>query len=240
MRDAQTDAGVSAQSREHHIRVARSARYFVLGPERDAPRELWFVLHGYGALAERFLGAFAVLDDGSRLLVAPEALNRFYTIAPEQAPASERPVGATWMTKEDREREIEDYVSYLDDVASEVLARAITGSSAPRVVVLGFSQGTATAARWVSQGRIRAHHLVLWGGVLPPELALERDDHPLRRVALTFVVGSADEFAVPSMIDEQERALQQANVAYTVRRYDGRHAISRSELAALATALAGA
>ena len=60
--------------REHRIEVTRTARYWTLGAE-DAPTEVWFVLHGYRQLAERFLRRFVPLDDGSRLVVAPEGLS---------------------------------------------------------------------------------------------------------------------------------------------------------------------
>ncbi len=62
----------------HSLVVPRTARYYTLGPTHGFPRELWFVCHGYGQLAERFLRQFAPLDDGTRLIVAPEALSRFY------------------------------------------------------------------------------------------------------------------------------------------------------------------
>ena len=223
---------------EHHVRVRRTARYFTLGPEEGAARELWFVLHGYGTLAKPFLDVFAAIDDGTRLLVAPEALNRCYTVPPAGVPAHERPVGATWMTREDREREIADYVAYLDDVAADVSARLTPGAAVTRVVVLGFSQGTATAARWLTHGQIRAHHLVLWGGMLPPELELHRRDHPVRRVCLTFAVGSGDHFATPEVIRAEEEKLERAGVPYAIHRYAGRHAIPRAELPVLAAALA--
>src|SRR5207245_2948078 len=73
-----------------HIRVARTAPYEVLGSEKTA-REIWFVLHGYGQLASSFIRAFAPLDDGTRLIVAPEALNRFYLVNVDSAPPVERP-----------------------------------------------------------------------------------------------------------------------------------------------------
>ena len=41
-------------------------------------REVWFVLHGFGQLSPYFIRHFGVLADGTRLIVAPEALNRFY------------------------------------------------------------------------------------------------------------------------------------------------------------------
>ena len=54
---------------EHRLAVARSARYVTLGPMAGV-REVWFVCHGYGQLATRFLRSFGPLDDGTRLLVA--------------------------------------------------------------------------------------------------------------------------------------------------------------------------
>ena len=225
---------------EHHLRVARTARYFTLGEDAALVRELWLVLHGYGSLAASFIKPFTALDDGSRLIVAPEALNRFYQVPPEQAPPSERPVGASWMTREDREHEIADYLGYLDEVCGAVLLRLLPDvTRAMRTIVLGFSQGAATAARWVGHTRVTLNHLVLWGGSLPPELDLAAASSPLRRTPLTFVVGSRDAFVTPAVVQEQERRLRDAGVSYSVRRYEGGHSIPRAELTALAAILSG-
>ena len=137
----------------HHIRVQRTARYYTLGGRPDvAPTSLWFVLHGYGQLAGDFIRYFADLAADDTLVVAPEAMNRFYSVSADVAPSRDRPVGATWMTREDRESEVADYVEYLDGVFD-----AVTGGGMPpgaRVNVVGFSQGAATASRWVSHGRV--------------------------------------------------------------------------------------
>jgi hypothetical protein len=96
----------------HRIVVPRSARYYTLGPTHGFPREVWIVCHGYGQLASRFLGQFAGLDDGTRLIVAPEALSRFYLDPiPERRDQRNPRVGATWMTKEDRDAEIADQLT---------------------------------------------------------------------------------------------------------------------------------
>ena len=44
--------------REHHLPVSRTARYFTIGDRTQALRELWFVCHGYGQLAGRFIRHF--------------------------------------------------------------------------------------------------------------------------------------------------------------------------------------
>src|SRR5690348_13629606 len=133
---------------EFSLRVTRMARYFVAGEPTDTTRDVWIALHGYGQLAEQFLGALEPLSRDDRVVVAPEALSRFYLDEPAKRHGPESPVGASWMTREDRLNEITDYVRYLDDVAAAV-KRVATKAT---ITVLGFSQGVATACRWVSLG----------------------------------------------------------------------------------------
>src|SRR5881628_153311 len=133
---------------EHFLSTSRTARYFTLGHLRDAT-ELWLVCHGYGQLASRFLERFRPLETQRRCIVAPEGLSRFYLT---EHPTELR-VGASWMTREDRLHEIDDYVRYLDALYREVLGR-VEGPAA-RVTALGFSQGTATVSRWAALGQSR-------------------------------------------------------------------------------------
>src|SRR5881396_879853 len=139
---------------EHHLTVSRTARYFTLGESPRGVEEVWFACHGYAQLAGRFLEKLRVLEDRKRYVVAPEGLSRFYLT---ESPA-ERRVGASWMTREDRLHEIDDYVRYLDALYREVLGR-VDGPAA-RVAALGFSQGTATVSRWAALGQSR-HRLTV-------------------------------------------------------------------------------
>lgn len=217
---------------EHHVSVQRTARYFTRGEAGGRAREVWFVLHGYGQLAARFLDSCAALDDGRRLIVAPEALNRFYTVAPADRNAAARPVGATWMTREDRERDIADYVAYLDAIHARVMASLDRATL--RVCVLGFSQGTATAARWLARGGdVRADELVLWGGTLPPELQAATARAELG-APVTLVVGARDKFVDHVSLQSEVARLAAARIAHRVRRFDGGHVIDGATLAALA------
>ncbi|HKW47302.1 MAG TPA: hypothetical protein VJN70_07650 [Gemmatimonadaceae bacterium] len=216
---------------ERHLAVRRTARYYTLGPNDTSVKEVWIVLHGYGQLAGQFIRLFEQLDDGSRLIVAPEALNRFYLVGPEAMPAAERPVGATWMTREDRDRDIDDYVAYLDSLAAGVLkAFGRTRGAAPRIVVLAFSQGTATAARWIARGNIRPAHVVIWGGFLPPEIDNAAKAPTLQHASLHIVIGSRDDFVSPERLAEEERRLAKAQLRYRLVRYEGGHGISREIL----------
>ena len=221
------------------ITVKRTARYETLG-RLDVPvRELWFALHGYGQLASNFIQTFAALDDGTRLIVAPEALNRFYVGGIEGTPAADRPVGATWMTREDRENEIEDYVAYLDAVAATVRNALRAHSVSPRVIVLGFSQGAATAARWVARRSVRCTDLVLWGGLLPPELTWP-PPNVTTSPHLHLVIGSRDRFVTSERLAEEEARLRSGSMPHRLVRYEGGHAIDPKALGDLARTMSDA
>jgi predicted esterase len=214
--------------REEHLIVARTARYATLGAAGPGLRQVLVACHGYGQLAGRFIRHLAPLDDGTRLVVAPEALSRFYLDEPGSAPATERRVGACWMTREDRLHEIDDYVRYLDAVYAHVLAGV--DRDAVEVCALGFSQGVATASRWALRGAARVDGLVLWAGLLPPELDLATERERLERMRLTIVVGTSDHFATRDTIAAEEARLRAAGVRYRLVRYDGGHRLHEATL----------
>ena len=214
--------------REHHLTVQRTARYFALGPGEGA-RDIWFVCHGYGQLARYFLRHFATLDNGSRLIIAPEALSRFYVEDPGGRHGDAR-VGATWMTREDRETEMRDYVAYLDALYAHVTAGA---TAHPRVTALGFSQGVATVARWVAAGRSAVQRLVLWAEYLPPDLDLVAAAPTLRTLSLTFVAGDQDSAITPERNAADETRLRDAGIPYRIVRFPGGHELHGETLRTL-------
>ncbi|MGH9336201.1 MAG: alpha/beta hydrolase, partial [Vicinamibacteria bacterium] len=208
----------------HHLVVPRTARYLTLGTLQGPLEEVWFLLHGYGQLAFEFLGFAQALASENRLLVAPEGLSRFYH-------EDHQKVGASWMTREDRLAEIEDYVRYLDllhDRISAVLTR-----SDVKLEVLGYSQGVAIASRWAVQGRARIDELVLWGSPLPRELDDESAMARLREMAVTLVGGSRDPFLTDKEWDDQSSLLRRHGVAFETKRFEGGHRLDDDTLRAL-------
>ncbi|HWZ60820.1 MAG TPA: hypothetical protein VNW46_17680 [Gemmatimonadaceae bacterium] len=211
---------------EHHLTVTRTARYYTLGVPQ---RSVWIVAHGYGELAADFAARFAPVDDGTRLIVAPEALSRFYHAAPSASsvPPSAGTVGASWMTREDRQSEIADQIGYLDAVHEAIFARVPRDSV--RLTVLGFSQGVATVCRWLTRSRTRVDRLVCWAGVIPDDsLAV------LKTLPLTVVSGSRDIFAPPERVAQAEAQLAGANVPYRRLGFAGGHRLDDDVLRALA------
>lgn len=219
--------------RSRHLRVERTARYHLLGPDRGAVEELWVVCHGYRQLARRFLRRFRALDDGSRLLLAPEALSRFYVDPAPGRHGPEHRVGGSWMTREDREAEIRDYVAYLDRVA----AVAREGRGALRVVALGFSQGGHTAARWAVSGATPVDGLVLWGAYLPDDLDPGEAPGRLRATDLVLVRGDADRHRDEDRERVEAERLAAWGVEPRVVPYEGGHEIDEAALRTVAEAL---
>ena len=221
-------------ARMAHVEVPRTARYYVLGDAATA-REVWVVVHGYGQLAGHFVRHFAPLA-GDRLVVAPEALNRFYLESrgggPNGTPPHGPRVGASWMTREDREAEIADYVRALD----AVVAAATAGLDLARVplVVLGFSQGATTAARWLDararRGAPPATRFVMWQGEWPNDRDLAAATW-LRDTRLTIVSAPDDPFATPAHVAAFRAALDAHGVAHEHLTFDGGHRMDAATLA---------
>jgi len=211
---------------QHHFLVSRSARYYrEPGAASDV---LWYVLHGYGQLAAHFLQECWPLCAAGPV-IAPEGLSRFYLRG------GRGEVGASWMTREDREYEIGDQVAYLDALHADVCARH---GSPRRVHVLGFSQGCATASRWVVRGTTGVHALVLWGGTLPPEIDLVAERPRFQGLRLVLVGGRGDAAVPAAAHEEQERRLAAAGLDAERRLFDGGHELHEETLRSLAAGVA--
>ena len=223
--------------RERHIRVARTARYYTLGPADPDLREIWLVCHGYRQLARRFLSRFADLDDGTRLIVAPEGLSRFYLHDSEGSHGKKIPIGATWMTREDRENEITDYIGLLDAVLDEVAedsGREINGREITGLTVLGFSQGAHTACRWVAAGETAVERLILWGAYLPDDFDLERGPDRLGSTELILVRGLLDHYISEEAHASQEARLEELGIPFKTITHAGGHELDPAVLRQIA------
>lgn len=214
--------------REDHLPVQRTARFALLGEPGAAVREVWFVCHGYGQLAGRFLRSFLPIAGPERLFVAPEGLSRFY-LGEERGPhGPDSRVGATWMTREDREAEIGDYVRWLDDLHRHVLASLQADSL--RVRILGFSQGAHTVSRWVAHGEATADELILWSGTFPVDFAWEVALPRLRELSLTLASGSEDRWLTPERLRESVEEIEARGVIPRVVLFEGGHRIQEAPL----------
>lgn len=207
----------------NRIEVPRSARYYTIGADNGG-RSVWFVCHGYAQLAERFVREFEPIADEA-MIVAPEALSRMYIRG------SNGVVGASWMTHEDRLAEIADYVRYLDMVYSRTISEE-TGN----VTVLGFSQGTATASRWLVSGRARADRLILAGGLLAPDAEAglcAPASTALRDTSIVYAIGDTDALVDRGELARQREALAAAGHETRLVTFAGGHRIDAATLRTL-------
>lgn len=207
----------------HSVKVPRTARVATLGPP-DTAEVWWVVLHGYGQLAADFIEAFSPIVTPHRCVVAPEGLSRFYMDGLEE----HRQVGASWMTTEAREDEIDDYLRFLD-----MTVRALSDEPPASIRLLGFSQGAATASRWALLGDTTVDRLILWGGALAYDLNLTAHADTLRALDLTLVAGTNDQHLTPKRRAAVGRRLQAHDVPLSLHTFEGGHRIDSSALQAI-------
>lgn len=217
---------------EGHLEVPRSARFAWLGSPDGEVRDVWVVCHGHRQLGPRFLRRFVPLRSSDRLIVAPEALNRFY-LSQAGSHDTDSAVGGTWMTREDRRWEIRDYVRYLDLLAERVFREVPRPGATLRV--LGFSQGAATASRWTAYGSTAVDELILWSGGLPPDLELERWAERLRDTRVTLVRGQQDDLLAPEAMEETESRLDEHGLSYRRLTHAGGHELDAGTLDRIAS-----
>jgi predicted esterase len=211
------------------VHVQRTARYYTLGKLDANVKELWFVLHGYGQLAQYFIRYFLPLNDGTRFFVAPEGLSRFYLDDKYDR------VGASWMTREDRAQEIDDQSAFLTQVFENIWSNVHPKTP---VNILGFSQGTATAFRWVCGGDVKFDNLILWGGAIPLDYAnIAPGLFSTRRLFLAM--GSKDPYLTPERVDTQRKAIEKAKLPHYLLNYEGAHTIPEEALLEMVDLLSG-
>jgi predicted esterase len=205
------------------------ARYFKSGEINDHTREVWFVIHGYGQLARYFIRKFEPLSEKSICVIAPEGLSRFYheNFQPGVGRKNDR-VGATWMTKENRLMDIHNYVEYL----TAIYQREIGTRTIP-VTVLGFSQGSATASRWVMSDRINFEQLILWAGVFPPDMDFGHGKDVLASKKVALVYGTRDPFLNDERFTEMDSLAARLAPHAKKIAFDGEHEIDSATLTKL-------
>ncbi|MCC7194260.1 MAG: hypothetical protein IT356_01760 [Gemmatimonadaceae bacterium] len=224
----------SSAIRTEPIQVRRTALVASFGPEPGpAVRGLWYVLHGQAMGAVEILHMAHALDDGTRLVIAPEALNRHY-VGP--AVSRDAPTGATWLTRAERAWDIADTTAYLDSLHARV--RESFAGALPPVTVVGFSQGGGVAVRWVAGGNIHPERLAIWAASAPPEVdwrALVAREPQMR---ISYVCGTRDKYLTPKVLDAQHAILREAGVEFEAVSFDGGHRLDDDTLRRLAASRA--
>ena len=213
--------------KEKNITISKTARYYTLGDISDNTNEVWFVFHGYGQLAQYFIKKFEAIKKTNNIIVAPEALNLFYW------QGFTGRVAASWMTKEKREIEIIDNVNFLNTVFQDVIAGLQKNNV--KVNVLAFSQGTATACRWIIKSKIKIDNLFLWADKFPHDIDYSENKDFINTFNSYFVIGDKDEFLSVNQIEKHKNEIEEKGIKTRLISFEGKHEIPEQELKKIST-----
>lgn len=204
----------------YYVQTTKTARYYTLGELNNSTEEIVFVFHGYAQFAKEFIQNFTSVESQTRFIIAPEGLNKFYF------KDFHGKIGASWMTKEDRENEIQDYLTFLDNIYKQFSSKI---NKEIRITLFGFSQGGATASRWFVKSGLPNTSLILWGSSIPPDI-----DYNLLRKTLSskikIVIGDDDEFISEEDINTDAARLHKEKIDFELIKYRGKHNVQPGQL----------
>jgi predicted esterase len=203
---------------EKHLIVERTARYCTLGGLNQNTKRVWIVLHGHKQLASSFIMNFAELADEGDYVIAPEGLNKLY-IRNDSGD-----VGASWMTKEDRENEINDYVNYLDKLFEFEVENKSKNFSF-RVYALGFSQGAATLTRWLALGKSKVDIIIPWCGGIGHDVDYSVSEN-FKSAHVHLVYSTKDKYYNKDFGKTQEEILVKYGIKSELHMFEGGHEVS--------------
>ncbi len=198
---------------EATLKVSRTASYSINTPDKPISTVV-FVIHGYAQLSRDFISEFSFLEDGSTLIIAPEGLSRFY---------SKNKIGASWMTKEQREHEISDYVNYLDKLEAELSTKNELADAGR--FVLGFSQGVHTAVRWFTESEYDHSGLILCSSDFPADADFRKLITRLGNGKIKYIQGKSDDITGIRTFEKSSALLESNSVPFTKIFFDGKHEI---------------
>lgn len=205
---------------ENFIKTEKTGRFYLSRDPDERTKNLFLLIHGYGQLASDFIKEFKIWDNDENLLIAPEGLSKFY--------AKGEP-GASWMTKEDRENEISDYLNFLDGVMA--LANDKLPFPPERINFLGFSQGVHTAVRFAIHTYLKIDNLILCSSDFPKDadfvkLKMKVDGG----MKMYYVYGTKDKAIRLENFEKSEELLREKEINFEIKVFDGEHKINEDIL----------
>lgn len=180
------------------VKYLSSNSYETLNQLGDRTQNVWFTFHGIGYLSRYFLSHFKQLPADENYFIAPQAPSKYYLDTKYSK------VGASWLTKEDTEAEIENVLAYLDAVWNSENKNADVN-----LFVLGYSQGVSVAARWVGRRKIRCKKLILYAGGIPAEFEASDFDFLPDDTEVYMIYGNQDPYLSDSRLEKEERRFEE-------------------------------
>jgi predicted esterase len=203
------------------LHFSYEAPYYLSHDPSGTEQDVWLVLHGYGQLADFFIRKFLPFASPERLIIAPEGTNYNYL------KEFQGRVGANWMTSYQREMAIANNHRLLNQLMDSLLSQF---ASAPRVHLLGFSQGAATSTRWASQWAGQLETMVLWGGGFAHDLVLDVAKEKFAHTYIQVVLGDRDELITEESKKKQTELLEILGKPLNLLTFSGGHELDTALL----------
>ncbi len=208
---------------EKKVTYQISNSYSTLNEFTSKTKNVWVVLHGIGYLSRYFLKYYKDLDPEENYIIAPQAQSKYY-LTDEY-----RHVGASWLTKENTEAEIENMLAYLKEIY-----KAEQLKDAPNLILMGYSQGVSVATRWVARNKIECSKLILHSGGLPKELQPE-DFEFLKNTEVVLIYGTSDPYLNEERLKkEHSKAKDLFGESLKTISFDGGHEVNVEEISKFA------
>lgn len=209
---------------EKRINLNLIAPYHTDGTLTAATQTIIIAFHGYGQLAKYFIRKFDFLDSVENYVIAPQGLSKFYI-------KNHTRVGASWMTKENRLLDLENQLHYIQTVF-KVETTTIDWTKV-KLVVVGFSQGVATASRWIVRNKIPFDKFIAYAGQPAYELTEKDFDFIRSEAEVIAVLGDDDPFYRGEDILKFKEAFHTVFPKGKFETFEGKHEVLKDVLKAI-------
>jgi predicted esterase len=200
-------------STEKEIVYTISNSYTTLNSLTSITKNVIFACHGMGYLSRYFLKYFKGINSDDNYIIIPQAQSKYY-IAPKM-----KHVGASWLTKENTLKEMENINSYFDSVLSNEKIENLN------FIFLGYSQGVSVAMRYLAKRKIIVSKLILMSGGIPKELTPKDFKYLKNKAAIYYIYGDKDEYITEDFLNSEKKRFEDlfSNINYI--EFDGNHEI---------------
>ncbi len=202
---------------EKEVSYTTTNSYTTLNTLTEKTKNVWIVCHGIGYLSKFFLRYFEDLNADENYIIAPQAQSKYYL------GSSYRHVGASWLTKENTVKEIENVMRYLDAVLETEKI-----SSSVNFIALGYSQGVSVITRYVAKRKLKCNQLVLLSGGIPKELDTDDFKFLEGETKVSLIYGNQDEYLNKEvLVNEKKRFYELFGNTATITIFEGRHEVKK-------------
>ncbi len=206
---------------EKEISFKITNTYSTLNKLTEKTKNVWIVCHGFGYLSRYFIKHFEELNTDENYIIAPQASSKYYQ------GKNFRRVGASWLTKENTQKEIENVLRNLDSIFD---AENIPEDK--NLIILGFSQGVSVSTRWVASRKLKCNALVIFSGGIPNELTKENFKFLVEnKTSVYHFIGNNDEYLNE---DRKQLELKKINSLFgnnaTIETFEGTHELKKEML----------